>query len=173
MFGIVKLKLYLFFIVISINLAAAETENDQMFSKGHHWASYKQTIGVEHISAKFPKSPKIAAQNTLFYTSSHKKHASYTLIAGAPPIGGIQSDEAFPVHLASQCQYPYDLVDYRISHEPGKEILDTVCYNEETNLIVKSRMIVTNRNFYILRTTVSAGEKEEHEYFIKSFSVGY
>lgn len=168
-----KNKLKLFLLLVTLTAALSGSEPEGANPKGHHWASYKQTYGVEHVSVKFPHSPKIAPQNQVVFIASQKKNASYVMITSMLPIGGIQTDEAFPVHLASSCLHPFDLVDYRVSLEEGKEILDTVSHNTQTAMVVKTRMIVTKRNFYILRTTAPAGEKEEHEYFIRSFDVSY
>ena len=135
------------------------------------WATYKQHYGVEHVKVKFPRPPKVSQEKSVVYTYSNRKDAKYTMVAGMPPLGGIKAKEAFPIAIAALCQHPNKLMEYHISKSDGFHVLDTVSEDYENELVTKSRMIITPRNFYILRTSYYFGEREDHDYFVDSLCI--
>lgn len=150
-----------------------ENNNGRVAKKGYHWATYKQSYGIERLQIKFPKAPVISKEGKIVTTQCSKKKTSYSMIAAMPPIGGIDPKEAFPLTLANLCQHPDNLLGYKVSKLEGSDILDVTSQNHESNVIVKSRLIITKRNFYLLRTSYPAGSHEDHAYFLNSFSISY
>lgn len=147
-------------------------ERDTVINAGKKsWATYKQHYGVENVKIKFPRPPKISHEKGVVYTYSNRKDVQYTMVAGMPPIGGIKPREAFPIAIASLCQHPNKLMDYHISKSDGLNVLDTISEDFENELVTKSRMIITPRNFYILRTRYYIGDREDHDYFVDSLSI--
>ena len=154
-----------------LSVAAGKPEKEIVASKSHHWVTYKQTFGAEHLQVKFPKAPTIDIEKDVVFTYFQKKKILYSMVAFNPPRGGVDPDEAFPLAIATLCQHPSYLLGYKISVKEGQNILDTTSQDYYSGAITKSRLIITKHNYYILKTHSPSGEKGEHDYFINSFSI--
>ncbi len=137
--------------------------------RNKNWATYKQTYGTEKIQVKFPTVPKIVQEKKIVYTFGVRNDVHYVMVAGMPPLGGIDYREAFPIAIATLCQHPNKLVEYHVSKGESMNILDMVAEDPITRTINRSRMIITPRNFYMLRTIHSKGETQHHDFFVNSF----
>ena len=62
------------------------------------------------------------------------------------------------------------IVDYSFSKYKEKEIFDVTYQTDDNSTFNKVREILTQKNIYTLHTSYKIGDKEEHDYFISSFS---
>lgn len=156
-----------------VSFSSEEKKTPLAAKKGHNWTTYKQSYGVERVEIKFPSIPEIKQEGPVIFNHCTKKKAIYSMVTAMPPVGGIDPDEAFPLAIASVCQHPNYLLGYKTSNEDGYDVLDITSQNHDSGTITKARLIITQRNFYLLRTMYPFGTEEDHDYFLRSFSISH
>ena len=139
--------------------------------KSKSWSTYTQTYGKEKVQIKFPKTPFVKIDDNVVMTYYTRKKLLYSLITSVPPVENIDHDSAFALTIANLMQYPNSLIGYKTLEKDGNHILDTTSHDIDKNVVTRSRLIITEKNFYILRTIFPPGATEEHDFFINSFFI--
>jgi len=136
------------------------------------WVIFAKTYGTEQFNVNFPDDPEFFS---LIETLSGGKH----FFANSVTEGVHYSIEVFPTededflngYLGSlQDQKEIEILNSSFTKISSNDGLDVSYIDHSTSMHKKSRAIVTKKNTYILNTLYKEGEKEDHTYFITSFS---
>jgi hypothetical protein len=135
------------------------------------WIEFKRRCGIETLVVRFPSYPKVKTKDGMVKTYASEKNAQYTLLTPSVPYAHIDADLFFQTALDYADKDGFTLINYNISSENDREILDLVVKDKKSGYISKSQMIVTENNFYALETIVKPKHHDNHIMFINSFSL--
>ena len=132
-----------------------------------------ETFGKEKIAVKFPEYPtykNLSSDPDIGGYVAGDKEAVYTMMVPVEPIK-VKDKKQFLNELENELEQTFNIISSTVSQKNGQRILDFVYESPADNIYGKSRVVVTNENFYILNTNFKKWEKEQHQRFVESFNI--
>jgi hypothetical protein len=163
-------------------ITAAFNAKSAKLSSHQPWVAFSEEFGDENIELKFPSFPvtntlsNVLGLYDMTAIAAAEKGAVYTLLTPVEPVE-IGDRKHFLKKLRREIgNFPIVILNYEITvmqFVPGHtvHVMDLYYTSLEDGTNGKSRVIVTDDNFYILTTLFKMWEKEKHQKFIQSFVI--
>jgi hypothetical protein len=157
------------FISLSSGLAFAKDINNK------EWLVFVKTYGKEKACLFFPDDPKTSSVKELYsgkqYFSAHSVKDGVDYMLKIMPKNS-NSKEYFSLLVSSLEKYSnIEMINSSLTEKEDKDVIDLMYKDLELNEFCKNTVILTDLSIYSLFTSFKEGEKEEHNYFISSFTV--
>ena len=159
-------KIFICILVVFISSLAFSQINPK------EWVVFIKSYKNEQFCVNFPDDPE-------FFNTVQKSDNEKLFFANAASSGANYSIEVLPT---LDKDYLTKFFSY-LKHQPDLEIVNYSFFNgmnkgldieyidQSKSLSTKTRAIITKNSTYILSTSFKVNEKEDHTYFVSSFSI--